>query len=56
MQVLKVLWSEPRGRRWDPMDEYDDWFSGASENEEQSYNSIRRFVIVKEGHGHSVCM
>jgi len=53
-KVFKVLWSEPTG-------------SGGTEVTrpkgirkakygESAYDSVRRFVIIREGNGHCICL
>lgn len=58
LKVFKVLWSEPVGGKSavgsDCKIEED--FIPAKYPGEKAYHSVRRFVIVKERSGHSLCV
>jgi uncharacterized protein YdgA (DUF945 family) len=59
LQVFKVLWSEPFGQgNYDGYDSETTETIEAKEGKygEQVYHSVRRFVIVKERKGHSLCV
>jgi hypothetical protein len=51
-----VLWSEPSGRTGASTDVTSFTLPGSGKYGEKVYSSIRRFIVVATGHGHSQCV
>jgi hypothetical protein len=57
VQVFKVLWSEPIGNTGSGTDvELSECVLKPGKLGEKVYSSIRRFVVVANGQGHSQCV
>jgi hypothetical protein len=55
-KVFKILWSEPIGGGYSSEYEAEIGSAEVAKYGELAYHSVRRFVIVKERKGHSLCM